>query len=52
MANITAWHRVMLARKMNRPRALDYINRLFDNFMDLHGDRNFGDDKAVVGGIA
>ena len=35
MANITAWDRVMLARKMNRPRALDYINELFDDFMEL-----------------
>ena len=52
MAKITAWDRVMLARKMDRPKALDYINGLFDDFMELHGDRNFGDDKAIVGGIA
>ena len=52
MANITAWDRVMLARKMDRPKALDYINGLFDDFIELHGDRNFGDDKAIVGGIA
>ena len=52
MAKITAWDRVMLARKMNRPKALDYINGLFDDFIELHGDRNFGDDKAIVGGIA
>ena len=52
MAKITAWDRVMLARKMNRPKALDYINGLFDDFMELHGDRNFGDDKSIIGGIA
>ena len=52
MAKITAWDRVMLARKIDRPKALDYINGLFDDFMELHGDRNFGDDKAIVGGIA
>ena len=52
MAKITAWDRVMLARKMDRPKALDYIHGLFDDFMELHGDRNFGDDKAIVGGIA
>lgn len=52
MSKITAWDRVMLARKMNRPKALDYINGLFDDFIELHGDRNFGDDKAIIGGIA
>ena len=52
MAKISAWDRVMLARKIDRPKALDYINELFDDFMELHGDRNFGDDKAIVGGIA
>ena len=52
MAKITAWDRVMLARKMDRPKALDYIHELFDNFIELHGDRNFGDDKAIIGGIA
>ena len=52
MSKITAWDRVMLARKIDRPKALDYINGLFDDFIELHGDRNFGDDKAIVGGIA
>ena len=52
MAKITAWDRVMLARKVDRPKALDYIHELFDDFIELHGDRNFGDDKAIVGGIA
>ena len=52
MSKITAWDRVMLARKMERPKALDYINEIFEDFIELHGDRNFGDDKAIVGGIA
>ena len=48
----TAWERVQLARQIERPKALDYINAIFDNFIELHGDRNIGDDKAIVGGIA
>lgn len=49
---LTAWDRVELARKANRPKALDYINLIFDDFIELHGDRNFADDKAIIGGIA
>ena len=52
MSKITAWDRVMLARKMERPKSLDYINEIFEDFIELHGDRNFGDDKAIIGGIA
>ena len=52
MSKITAWDRVMLARKPERPKALDYIKYIFDDFMELHGDRCFGDDKAIIGGIA
>ena len=52
MAKITAWDRVTLARQTERPKAMDYINAIFDDFFELHGDRNFGDDKAIVGGIA
>ena len=52
MSKITAWDRVMLARQMERPKALDYIKYIFDDFMELHGDRCFGDDKAIIGGIA
>lgn len=48
----TAWDRVCLARMPERPKALDYINEIFTDFMELHGDRNFGDDKSIVGGIA
>lgn len=52
MENITAWDRVELARKLERPKACDYIKNIFDDFIELHGDRNFADDKAIVGGIA
>ncbi len=48
----TAWDTVLLSRKSNRPTALDYIERLFDDFIEFHGDRYFKDDGAVVGGIA
>ena len=48
----TARERVKIARKAERPKALDYIENIFDEFMELHGDRNYGDDKAIVGGIA
>lgn len=49
---ITAWDRVVLARKSDRPKSMDYIEDIFDNFVELHGDREFGDDKSIVGGIA
>ena len=48
----SAWSRVELARHPERPYALDYINRIFDDFTELHGDRCFGDDPAIVGGLA
>ena len=48
----TAWKQVELARHPDRPYSLDYINRIFDNFIELHGDRSFGDDPAIVGGLA
>ncbi len=47
-----AFDNVKIARKVTRPTALDYINHIFDGFTEFHGDRLFGDDKAVVGGIA
>ncbi len=46
------WRRVELARHPERPYALDYIERIFDDFIELHGDRYFGDDAAIVGGVA
>ena len=45
------WKTVELARHSDRPRTLDYIDMLFDNFVELHGDRHFADDPAMVGGI-
>jgi acetyl-CoA carboxylase carboxyl transferase subunit alpha len=47
-----AWRRVLLARHPKRPHSLDYIERLFTDFQELHGDRNFGDDPAIVAGMA
>lgn len=47
-----AWERVQLSRRNDRPVGSDYICALFDDFMELHGDRCFADDKAVIGGIA
>jgi acetyl-CoA carboxylase carboxyl transferase subunit alpha len=49
---ITAWDRVVLARKSDRPKSLDYMNLIFSDFIELHGDRCFADDKSIVGGIA
>ena len=50
--NLTAWDKVSIARLVERPTALDYINLIFDGFMELHGDRYYGDDASIVGGIA
>jgi acetyl-CoA carboxylase carboxyl transferase subunit alpha len=47
----TVWKRVELARHPDRPYAIDYISRIFDNFIELHGDRYFADDPAIIGGI-
>ncbi len=47
-----SYQRVILARHPKRPHSLDYIERLFTGFQELHGDRAFGDDKAIVGGFA
>ena len=51
-ANLSSWQRVQLARHPERPYALDYISRIFTDFMEFHGDRRFADDKAIVGGFA
>ena len=48
----TPWQKVKEARSLERPSALTYIDLIFEDFMELHGDRCFGDDKAIVGGIA
>jgi acetyl-CoA carboxylase carboxyl transferase subunit alpha len=50
--NLTAWQRVQLARHIQRPFALDYVARCFTNWIELHGDRAFGDDKAMPSGLA
>ncbi|HEX9634830.1 MAG TPA: acetyl-CoA carboxylase carboxyltransferase subunit alpha [Candidatus Limnocylindria bacterium] len=47
-----AWRRVQLARHPDRPRTLDLVSRIFDGFVELHGDRSFRDDPAIVGGPA
>ena len=47
----TAWERVEIARNPKRKTALDYINEIFDEFIELHGDRCYGDDKAMVCGL-
>ena len=49
---LTAWDRVQISRKVDRPSGSDYIEALFTDFIEFHGDRNYGDDKAIVGGIA
>ena len=50
--DLTRWQRVQLARHPERPYTLDYIYMMTQNFLELHGDRTFGDDKAIVGGFA
>lgn len=50
--NLTPWQKVQLSRHPDRPYTLKYINKMCTNFVELHGDRNFKDDKAMVGGFA
>lgn len=49
---VTPWEQVQLARHPDRPYTLDYISRVFTDFREIHGDRNFGDDRAIIGGMA
>ena len=51
-SQLTAWQRVLIARDKERPRALDFVDAIMTDFMELHGDRCFGDDKAMVTGFA
>jgi len=51
-AGLSAWQRTHVARHLQRPSTLDYIGRLCDSFIELHGDRAFADDHAIVGGLA
>lgn len=50
-SNLTRWQRVQLSRHPDRPYTLDYIYEMTDDFVELHGDRNVADDKAMVGGL-
>lgn len=51
-ANLSAWDRVLICRHPERPHSIDYIQNMCDSFVELCGDRTFGDDHAVVGGLA
>ncbi|MGQ9695841.1 MAG: acetyl-CoA carboxylase carboxyltransferase subunit alpha [Thermodesulfobacteriota bacterium] len=51
-SNLTRWQRTQLSRHINRPTFLDYVEKIFNNFIEFHGDRRFGDDPAIVGGLA
>jgi len=51
-SNLNGWQRVQVSRNPDRPYTLDYVENCFDNFVELHGDRNVKDDKAMIGGFA
>jgi len=51
-SQMSAWQKAQISRLSNRPTTIEYIEDLFTDFIELHGDRNFGDDHAIVGGIA
>jgi len=51
-SDLTPWQRVQLARHPRRPYSLDYLNASFSDFSELHGDRLYGDDQAIIGGFA
>jgi acetyl-CoA carboxylase carboxyl transferase subunit alpha len=51
-ANLTPWQIVQVARHKDRPQSLDYVGLVFDEFVELHGDRHFGDDRAIITGFA
>jgi acetyl-CoA carboxylase carboxyl transferase subunit alpha len=51
-SKLTPWQRVQLSRHPNRPYTRDYVDAIFPDFMELQGDRNFGDDQAILGGVA
>ncbi len=50
--NLTPWQRIQIARHQNRPYTLDYVGMIMDDFKELHGDRHFSDDNAIVAGMA
>src|SRR5690349_20424122 len=51
-AKLTPWQRVQIARHPKRPYLGDYVGKIFDDFMELHGDRGFSDDAALMAGLA
>ena len=51
-SKLSTWEKVQVARHPNRPHTLDFIERIFDEFEELHGDRQFADDASLVGGLA
>jgi acetyl-CoA carboxylase carboxyl transferase subunit alpha len=51
-ANLTTWQRVQIARHPRRPYTMDYVQRVFTDFTELHGDRCFAEDRAIIGGLA
>src|SRR5512147_695829 len=51
-SKLTPWQKTLLARHPDRPHTLDYIGLMTEEFIELHGDRRFADDKAIVGGLA
>lgn len=51
-SKLTSWQIVQVARHLQRPRTLDYINNIFSNFVELHGDRHYADDKSIICGMA
>ena len=51
-SKLSAWDRVRIARHPSRPTSVEYVSLVFEEFMDIHGDRRFGDDKAVIAGFA
>lgn len=50
--NLTGWQNVQMSRHPERPQTLDYIEKICENFIELHGDRTVKDDKAIIGGFA
>ncbi len=50
--NLTPWEKVLFSRHSERPTVRDYVEYIFDDWIELHGDRNYGDDPAIIGGIA
>src|SRR3954463_5374513 len=51
-SSLTPWQKVLIARHPKRPYALDYVTALFEDFQELHGDRQYNDDRALIGGTA